>query len=197
MQAIIFALLSFFGWAFGDIFGTIAVRRLGTYSTAFWILVISLIPFSFYIPFAWSDLAKYTTPLLFLNLVLGIFEVWGNVLYNEAFRVSNVALIGAIGACYPIITLIESVIFLKEAITATQILIVVIVFVGVILAVVDFSKLKHSSQLIDKGAMLALVVAVIFWSFFSFLMPIVRVVAWFWPPYLSLFLAPLILLFLI
>jgi len=56
MEEIIFALISYLGWGVGDIFGTIAVRKIGSYSTALWRFILGIILFSLYAPFALDSL---------------------------------------------------------------------------------------------------------------------------------------------
>ena len=58
MQPIIFALVSYIGWGVGDIFGTIAARKLGAYSTTIWSYLSRVLIFSPYILFALPFLSK-------------------------------------------------------------------------------------------------------------------------------------------
>ncbi|MBU6389728.1 hypothetical protein KGQ71_04410, partial [Patescibacteria group bacterium] len=60
MNPISLAFASVFFWGFGDVFGVISSRRLGAYSTTFWMNIAGLLIFSLYIPFAYSDLANCT-----------------------------------------------------------------------------------------------------------------------------------------
>lgn len=64
-MAIMFALISFIGWGVGDIFGGIVSRKIGGYSSAFWIYVFSLIIATFYIPFAGNPLQHLTLSPVF------------------------------------------------------------------------------------------------------------------------------------
>jgi len=56
MIAIIFAILTYFGWGSGDVLDVAAARRMGALKATFWIYVGGLLISSLYIPFALKDL---------------------------------------------------------------------------------------------------------------------------------------------
>ena len=72
VNPLFFALVSYFFWAIGDIFGTVATRKLGGFSTTVYSLALRLIIFSLYLPFAISYF-KYLTIDLFLIIVARLF----------------------------------------------------------------------------------------------------------------------------
>lgn len=143
MHAIFFALISYIGWGIGDIFGTIATRKIGSFSTTFWRMVFGLLIFSIYIPFALSELQFLTLELLLINVIVSIVGIVGLVAFNESVRVTNAALAGTIAVSYPVPTLILSQIFFKEHITNLQMLAILIIFFGLLLSLLDFKELKR------------------------------------------------------
>lgn len=196
MQQILFAFTSYFGWGTGDIFGTIATRKIGAYSTAFWIFTAGVVIFSLYIPFAWNDLGQFTLPLLVLNVVLGSIYILGNVSFNEALRVSNASLVGTIAASFASVTLLLSITFLGESINANQALSIATIFLGVLLATLNFKDLKTGQIVKDKGVIFAFVSMVTWGVYFAFVKILVQEVGWFWPNYISFCLFPLIYLYM-
>lgn len=194
MTTIVFALISYVGWAVGDIFAAFAGRKLGGYSTALWTAILYLLIFSFYIPFSLSELAELTPAILVLILVLGAIGFIGVIAFYESFKISNVSLVGTISSSYAIITVLLSIIFLKETINVTQAVSVFIVFLGLILSTLNFKEVILGKFNIDKGILLAIVSAFCFGIYFAFLKIPVREVGWFWPSYIARFMFPLVLL---
>lgn len=188
MNALLFALISAFGWGSGDIFGTIASRKIGGYATTLGQFVFGAILFGLYIPWAISDITKIT-PLLFgINIVLGLLYVTGNIAFNEAVRTSKAPLVGPIAGTFPAVTTVLSVIFLKEALSSAQITIIMITFAGVLLATVDFKRIA----VVDKGIYYALCAMITWGIYFTFVKLLMKEIGWFWPNYISILLFPLI-----
>ena len=77
MEALTFAGFSYLGWAVGDVFGVIATRKLGGYSTTVWSLFFRLIIFAVYLPFAIHYLADLTLGMLFIILLIGSVGIIG------------------------------------------------------------------------------------------------------------------------
>ncbi len=192
MNPLIFALISYIGWGTGDIFGTIATRKIGAYATTWWVYTIVFVICSFYAPFVWTEVYAYTIPLLLFNLFLGALYIGGNTLLNEAFRIGNPSLVGVINASFAAWTVIFSVLLLREPITPIAIGIIAIIFIGIIFCMVDFSQLHTKQLLRDRGVKLAILCALTFGFYFTFTKLIVNQVGWFWPNYISVACFPLI-----
>src|SRR5579864_7790519 len=94
--ALLLALITFLGWGTGDLFTIVAVRKIGANLTVFWVFFFSFLLSLLALPFAPHNFAAITLPLLFLNILLGILFISGNVLVTEAFRISSAPLIGVI-----------------------------------------------------------------------------------------------------
>lgn len=196
MPAIIFALISYIGWGAGDIFGAITTRKIGAFSTSFWVSIAGVIVFSFYIPFAFSDLEHYTADILFINIILGSLYVVVNVLINAAFARSNVSLIGTVFSSFVAFTILFSFIFLGEKVSLFQGLAILIVLAGVFISTVDFGELKKGNIISDRGVRTAFIAMICAALYFTFIRIPVEKVGWFWSNYLSILLFPLVFLYM-
>ncbi|MBZ9572091.1 DMT family transporter [Patescibacteria group bacterium] len=196
MLAIIFALLSYFAWSTGDIFGTITTRKLGAYSTTFWTLLLGLIFCSFYIPFSLDQIQGLTLDIFFLNIILALIFVTSFLTYNEALRITHPSLVGPIAASFSALVVVFSVIFLKETITSYQILSILIIFLGAIISSLDFTELKKRKFTLNRGILLAIATMIIWGIYFTFIKIPVKKIGWFWPSYISFALFPLVYLFM-
>lgn len=196
MQAIILALVAWFGWGTGDIFGAIVSRKIGGYSSTFWLYFISFLLMSLYAPFALPQLAHLTTETALILLVLSIMGPIPTIALYEGMRVGNVSLVGTIAASFSAITVILSIIFLGDRINIHQSFSIIIIFIGLLLSSLDLRSVRGKQLFSDKGVPYG-VIAMILWGIsFTFITIPIRQIGWFWPSYLPLFAFPLIYVFM-
>lgn len=191
MQAIFFALVSYLGWGVGSVFSTISARKLGGFSTIFWLSLLAFIITSFYVPFQLENLKNLTFAILIINILVGLLGWVGGVSGYEAVRLTNPALAISIEGSYPMLSVILSLIILKESITSAQVISIVIIFIGLITMAWNFKELLRGNYSLDRGVFLALITLVCY-GFYGTLIKIpVLAIGWFWPVYFSLALFPL------
>lgn len=196
MISIILALISFFGWGIGDIFGTISARKIGAHSTTYWNLVLGLLASSIYIPFALNDIQHFNLQVIVTSLILGIVFVIGFIAFNEGLRIANPALVGTIAASFAMLTVIFSVIFFKEKITALQIFCIVMIFFGLLLSSINIKDLQKLKRKFNKGILLAFVAMLCWGAYYTFIRIPVDQVGWFWPQYITFSLFPLLFIYI-
>lgn len=196
MQAIIFALISYFGWGVGDIFGTIATRKLGAYQVTFWSYLIRLMLFSLYIPFALHDLFGLTGGTFLLNILLGLLLLVGFLAFNEGLRIASPSLVGTIAASFVGLVVVFSIVFLKESINSLQAFSIAVIFFGLLLAMLNFEEIRKGKHGMSRGVFLAFVAMVSWGIYFTFIKIPVKEIGWFWPNYISFMLFPLVFLFI-
>lgn len=196
MPVIFFALISYFGWGIGDIFGTVAVRKIGSYSTALWRFILGIVLFSFYAPFVLENLKNLTLQLLFLNIIIGIIGIVGLICFYEGLRIANPSLVGTIYAAFAAWVVIFSLIFLNETITNSQIISIVIIFLGLFLSTIDLNEIKKGKNIVNRGILLAIIAMFSHGIYFTFIKIPVRELGWFWPAMISLLMFPLLLTFM-
>lgn len=185
MQAILFAIVAYFGWGSGDIFGTVASRKIGPYSATLWFLILQTVLLSFFsYPFL-GNLKQYSLQMLLFNITLGIIATAGLVAFYEGLRIGSASLVGTISASFAAFVVVLSIIFFKEAISTNQAIAIIIVFVGFILASLDFDELKKRKVKVGREIILA-IVAMITWSiYWTFIKVPIKEVGWFWPHYIN------------
>ena len=195
MPAIIFALISYLGWGVGDVFGTIATRKIGAYSTTLWSYILRVLIFAPYVPFALPALSNLDPFLLLLNIGLGILLLVGFVAFNEALRIENAPLVGTVTASFAALVVILSLIFLRETISSQQLISILAIFTGLTLSTFDLKGLKTKNLVVGRGLLLALVAMFCWGIYFTFIKIPVRQIGWFWPNYISFLLFPLVFFF--
>lgn len=185
MPAIFFAIISYFGWGVGDVFGTAATRKIGPYSATFWFLIIQGLIFSVFTFSFFPNLANYSPAILLFNIILGVIATAGLVAFYEGLRIGSASLVGTVSSSFVAPVVILSIIFFKEAISQQQALAIVIIFFGLIFSSLDFDELKKRNFRVGKEIILS-VVAMVCWAiFWTFIKIPIREVGWFWPGYIS------------
>lgn len=194
MNAIFFGLIAYIGWGSGDIFGTFATRKVGAYITTFWAFAFSALIGGLYIPFALEKLPTITPSLLFINILLGIIYIGGNLMFNEALRLSSAPIVGTIGGSFSALTILLSYIFLGEKLSILHTLLILVVFTGVYITTTGHALKKNKET--SKGIILALSSFVVWGIYFTFIKVLMRTMGWFWPNYIPLLLFPIIALYM-
>lgn len=195
MISILFALISYAGWAIGDILLAIITRRIGGYSTAFWTYVVGIFIGGFFVPFYFNQLSNLTISIFVLNLFLGLLLISGWVAFNEALRIANPSLVGTISSSFSVLTVVLSVIIFKEHVTYAQVIAILIIFTGLLLATLDVSVWKKG-KLFNKGVLLALFTMISWGIVYALIRIPIEAVGWFWTGYIYALLSPSILMFM-
>ena len=196
MVSIILAFVSFIGWGVGDIFGTIATRKVGSYSASFWNIVFGLLLSSFYIPFVIADLKNLNINVFLINIILGVMFIIGLVAFNEGLKITNASLVATISASFAAVTVILSVIFLKESITIFQSIAITVIFLGLTMLNLNLKDVNKINISTKRGLFLAVVTMITWGIYYTFIKIPVQQIGWFWPQYITLSLFPLLFLFI-
>ncbi len=195
MTALLFALISYVGWGAGDIFGTIATRKIGAYSTSFWEYLFGFVLLSFYAPFAIGALSGLTFGTLLLNILLGLVLLVAFVFFNEGLRIGNASLVGTIAASFASLVVVFSIVFFGEIVSKQQIVAIVIIFIGLLLSSLDFVEMKKGFVL-DKSVLFAILTMLCWGTYFTFIKIPIEEIGWFWPNYFSMSMFPLLLVYM-
>lgn len=184
-MGLILAFTTYVGWGAGDIFGAYSSRKIGAYRATTFVLIFGTLVASFYIPFAWQDFHRITPLLFLINFIFGIAISFGNYLLNEAFKRSNVSLIGIIVQSFPAVVLLLSALIFKDTVTGRQIFWFIIIFSGVFFCTLNFRDFNNSKLFNDSGIKLTLIAVLIFSIYFTFFRIFSDSYGWFWANYIS------------
>lgn len=196
MQAIFFAFVSFFGWGISDLFVTISARKLNAYSSGFWSYFLGLILLTFLIPFNIQNLGNLHQNTLILIFFLAVIFMIGLICFREALIAGSSPVMAAVTSSYAVLTTVFSILFFQERLNSSQLFAIVLTFFGLGLTLFDLGELFKGKLIWGKGMLFALMAALSFGTYFTFIKIPVKEIGWFWPNYFSfLFGAPLIFLF--
>lgn len=184
---VLLALIPFFTWALGDVFGTFASRKVGNISTSTVFILFSFLLCTLYLPFAGNVTSWSFVTVAFL---LGGAYIVGLFAYFHALEIGNASLVGAIAGSFSVVVVILSVIFFHDKLSIIQIMGVLLCLGGIILASFHFEDLKQKSlkkYLSDPGILLSLLTFLSWGVYFTFIRIPVEHVGWFWTLYPSTF----------
>lgn len=194
MNAIFFALISYFGWGAGDIFGAIASRKIGGFKTTFWIMVgasILFAPLTFYY---WNSLISAPLHIILVAILVGFFYQSGNFAVNEALNKADASIVLTTMGSFGAFIVLFSTLFLHEPLSLTHAVIITMIFFGVFLCTYQKNTSVKSQEM--RGVWLALYAAISFGIFFTAVKVFSSTLSWFWPIYLSFFWLPIIYVYL-
>lgn len=182
-MAIVFALITLFGWASGDVFVTLTSRKIGSLPTYFYGFVVTLILTSLYIPFA-GPIVDYR--IFGLAILLNLVHTVGNIAFFKGLEIGNASLTASIAEAFPILTVLISLTYFKESLVPFQVLGIVFILIGIFLSSLKFDELITMNVhkiLSDKGVKFALVALVGWGIFFAFVRIPAEKIGWFWAEY--------------
>ena len=192
-EQLLLALIPLFGWGTGDIFGVYASRKIGSYLTTFYQFLFGILLSTIVLPFVWQDMSNVRLPFLLLNILVGTLYVLANFFVNEGFKQASAPVVGIIIQSFPAIVLILSTLIFNDPINKSQILWIIMIFLGVILCSVNLSELNKSKYKFDVGIRYALAATSIFSIYFTFFRIFSNQYGWFLPNYISFLTLPLAL----
>lgn len=196
MPPIFFAIISYLAWGIADLFGTITSRRIGSYSTTVWYLVLGFPIFILIAPFFIHNLQFLTPTMLIFNIFLGIVGAGGFVCFYEGLRIEHPSLVATIAASYGAIAAIFSIFFFQESLNLNQVIDIITIFLGVVIVSLDFKELIKIKISSSNGIALALGAMLLWAIYWAFIKIPIRQVGWFWPNVISSFSFLVILLFM-
>ncbi len=195
MQAIIFALISFIGWGAGDIFGTIAARKIGGLQTSFWYVLLQGAIFGIVGLFFLDNLKNITLGLFLFNILLGILGTIGVIALYEGLKIGNASLVVSISTSFTAITTILSIIFLGETLNIFQAVSVIVIFTGITISTLELKELKKGRVTLSREILLG-IIAMLTWGFYwAFIKIPIKEIGWAWPSFIACLSLPIIPLF--
>ena len=137
---IIFGIIAMLSWGFGDFLIAKAVRSAGVFRTFFWSIVLGLAPILiiFALFFKFSAVSLFTG--LLLIAISSLFFVGVLSLY-KGFQIGVISIISPIASAGAVVTVILSLIFLKEVLSVSQAIGISLAILGSILASFKFHDL--------------------------------------------------------
>lgn len=196
MIAIVFSLIAALSWGTADIFGGLVAKKIGGYSSALWSYILSLVLTSFYVPFALHQLSNITWESIIWLILLTPLGIIPLMSLYEGIKVGNASLVGTIAGASGGLTVILSVIFLKESVNLIQIISIIAILIGLALSSLDFKSLNFKQMLSDRGVPYALITLITWGVYFAFIKIPINNIGWFWPAYFSWLGFPLVIIFM-
>jgi len=178
---ILFGIIAMLSWGVADFFAAKSVRKSGVFKTYFWIQAISLAVYSliFLLFFEFPAISLMTFALIVICAFIGITTVMS---FYKGLQVGIVSIISPIAASYAVVTVILSLIFLNETITAFHAIGITFVIFGAILASFKFHDLiRLKVKNVAAGVKYA-VFAMLGWGVLMVLVDVlVSGLGWFFP----------------
>ncbi len=155
---IIFAFLAFVTWGFGEFFAQKVIRHVGSWIALFFDCCFVLFGLLF---FVWKDLFILTMGDFVLLTLTSIVVAGASLLDFQALKEGKICIVEPIIGLEIPLTAAFSITLGGESISMVQIILILVVFIGIILAITEHhEKLHYHKRIFEKGVTLALVAAI-------------------------------------
>ncbi len=151
----------------GDFLQSIPTRKIGRFKTLFarhFLTLLFILPFGLFL-YSKGELTISITNILWLMFGT-IFFLFGYINFLKAFEIGNVSVVSPISAAYSIVTVILSIIFLKEFLSIKIILSIGIIMLGIVLTTTDLAKHKN---LQGAAGVKESIIAMFLWGVYFFI----------------------------
>ncbi len=178
---ILFAILSMLGWGTADFFAAKVSRKIGNLRALFWSQLIGVVLVFIYFFTSVKNLAVSLADLAILGSI-GLFQASAYLAYYQGLAIGKVSLVSPISASWSLITVLISLIFLKENLTQLQLFGVGLTILGVFFTSTNLKKLRKKVKLdFDPGVKFAFI-AMLSWGIgMALIDPQVDRLGWFLP----------------
>jgi len=187
MPGIISGLISMFGWGTSDFLAAKSCRKIGFVLTFFWAQLISFLIALLYFIFNFRTFDFNSVPKFFVVIIIyGFLFTISALAFYKSLSIGKVSLVGPITASWAMITILLSVLFLKEELKTNQIAAIILIIVGVILISSDLKEFFQKNKLIFLIGTKEAIIAMFGFGVALFLLALViKSLGWFLPGFLS------------
>lgn len=183
--AVFFAILTFFGWAIGDIFGVLSSRKIGAFGNVLWVNILTLPYLALMAPFFLADLTRITLPIALVNALLGLVVTAAYLAFSHGVKIGKPSIVGAISGSFPAIVVVLSILFFQESLSGLQLAAISVIIIGIVLASLDLRELRAGTAKLERSAIFALIAMVLWGIFFTFIRIPIESYGWFWSNVIS------------
>lgn len=179
----LFALFSAISWGSADLLATKASRKIGNIPTLFWMSVVGCIIALVYFIFTFSTHNLAATyrwiPLL---IFIGLLQTIAYLSMYKAFTDGKLPIVAPLIGTWSLITIILSIIFLKETLKPYHILAISIIIIGIILLSLNIEEIVRDKKIaLLHGVPAALIAMFSFAISFFLTTPVTKDLGWFLP----------------
>lgn len=181
---VIFGIIAMVGWGTADFFVAKAVRKTTIFKIFVWSQIIGailfLLIFSLFFKFLKFPFLSYTT--IAVILISGFLDTVSYLAFYKGLQIGKVSIISPVTACWSVVTVILSLIFLNETLTTLQAISVGLAILGAVLSsfkLHDLLKLKLTN--LASGVEYAIVTLLAWGIYFVFIDVLVAELSWFLP----------------
>lgn len=171
-SGIIFGLLGLFGYGLANVWSQQPSQKLGSLQAILYrdLVIIPIILFGLFF-YPWTNFSLQGIGMAILAAIIGYI---GLATFFQALKIGKIGLVVPVAQSSVIITILLSIIFFQEPVSAIKWFSIGLIFVGIILGSLNFGDLKNSNILkVSSGVPLALM-ACVAWgiAFFLFKFPV-------------------------
>ena len=179
---ILFGICAMFGWGLADFFAAIALNKgIMSEKLYFFVQLLGIIPIIL-LATIFLQVPIFSIEIIAILLIAALLNLIEYVYLYKAFDIGPVSLAAPICASYPLLTVISSVIFLKELLSIDQVVLIALVILGIILISMDVSKIRKLKLAYSRtGLWFAFISVLASGILFTLLGYLINQIGWFAP----------------
>ncbi len=172
LTSIVSGLSAMFGWGSADFLASTSIKKLGTFRTFFWMMVVGFVEITLAMIFITKNY-EISFFLIFLIVVSSFVWVVGYLLLYRAFEIGAIPIVSTVVTSQSVFAVIAGIFFFHESLSLLKVLFILLIILGSICVSLDFDFFKQGKINFLKGfkeaAISALLFGIIFLPFNKYL----------------------------
>lgn len=166
-----------FGWGLYDFLGGVFAKQLGPYKSFFWSQLAGLVSILL-LAFLTAPNMDISSHVMFLFPVAALLYSAGYLFFFKGFEVGNISIVAATMNLWAVFTMLFAFTFMRQHLTATQTVGVMMILAGVTLASLNWSEIQQRKFQLSAGVKEAIAGAFFFGVYWNVSEIIVEQVGW-------------------
>jgi bacterial/archaeal transporter family protein len=176
--SILSGLAGMFGWGTYDFLGSVYAKQIGPFKSFFWSQLVGLI-FTLLLIFVFTIHLNVPILIIILLPIAAILYSAGYLLFFKGFEIgNNVSIVAATMNLWAVFTMLFAFIFMGQRLSTIQLLGVLMIISGVILASLNWSNIRYQRYQFSSGVKEAALGAFFFGIFWNISEIVSREIGW-------------------
>jgi drug/metabolite transporter (DMT)-like permease len=164
-MGILLGLTAALSWGLADYFAAVASRRTGSFRVVLGFHLVAVVLLTLLLVGTGETLSEVTSDDLAWFAFLGLLGALSYLCFYRALAIGPISIVSPIVSAYAAATVLCAVVIGGERLEAGEVLAIVVVLLGVLLASSDLAQFRARERIALLGIMLALVTAVAIGAF--------------------------------
>lgn len=160
---LICGLIAMFGWGIGEATAKLAVKKVGEFSSYFWVQLIVWVVFLALALINWKSIGNISLEVVLYTIIIGITYALAYIFAYKAYNVGKLAIVSPILCSYGMLSAVLAAIFLNQTLSLLQFVAISLIVIGTIMISIEYDSSEEKGKFkVTQGLVEALLAFLFF-----------------------------------